>query len=69
MNSYRRYDWLSLAILGVCVGHPAIERFDTPRARKLEALDAAFDESAYIRGWIEWSDTPSLPDADATDSE
>ena len=54
-------DSLSLAILGVCLGHPAItsyEKMTRAFSSELEELDNAFDDSAYMRGWRPWGWKP-----------
>lgn len=53
-ENYKRTDALTLAILGALIGHPSMSKFDGGSGGELENLDVAFDESAYLREWIEW---------------
>ena len=46
-------DWLTLAILGVLLGHPDAYLHDIGReAPSLEDFDNAYDDACYARGWV-----------------
>ena len=48
-------DSLSLAILGIIIGHPAISDFD---GEDLAEMDGTFDDASYLRGWRPWGWRP-----------
>jgi len=51
-------DAITLSILGVCLGHPAItsKELGYPKGtwQELEDLDNDFDDAAYARNWRPW---------------
>lgn len=55
---------VTLSLLGVCLGHPAMtnKELGYPKEtwQELEELDNVFDDAAYSRDWIPWEWEPGL---------